>query len=140
MVQEQSKDQPALSEKREATSNQGSQNEETSKVVAKQNKFDQYDILQAKEQFLMTRKKKINRIVGTPDYIAPEIIKGESTSNPSIDWWSLGVILYQLVCGIPPFNDDTVEKIFQNILANKIDWPTIGYAEDEMTPECHDLI
>lgn len=53
-----------------------------------------------------TNKK---RIVGTPDYIAPEIIKGESTNNPSLDWWSVGVIMYEFLVGIPPFNDESVD-------------------------------
>lgn len=60
------------------------------------------------------------RIVGTPDYIPPEVILGISKSNTTIDWWSLGVILYELIVGIPPFNDTTVNQIFQNILDLKI--------------------
>ena len=62
----------------------------------------------------------------TPDYIAPEIIKGISTSNNTLDFWSLGVILYEFLVGIPPFNDDTVDKIFSNIVESKIEWPEIG--------------
>lgn len=34
------------------------------------------------------------KLIGTPDYIAPEIIEGISLTNPSIDWWSFGVIAY----------------------------------------------
>jgi len=79
-------------------------------------------------------------IVGTPDYIAPEIIKGESVSNHSIDYWSLGVIMYELLVGVPPFNDDSIEKIFDNILNMRMEWPNIGYEEDCITPEAHDLI
>lgn len=48
--------------------------------------------------------------------MAPEIIKGESCSKKSVDFWSMGVILYEFLVGIPPFNDDSVEKIYQNIL------------------------
>ena len=48
----------------------------------------------------------------------------------SLDWWSVGVILYELLVGLPPFNDDSVEKIFQNIVNLKIEWPSIGYDED----------
>ncbi len=55
------------------------------------------------------------RIVGTPDYIAPEIIKGESVSNYTLDWWSMGVIFYELLVGIPPFNDETKEQVYDNI-------------------------
>ena len=67
-----------------------------------------------------------NRIVGTPDYIAPEVILGKSISNPTLDWWSYGVLVYEFIVGIPPFNDQTPELIFQNILNRNITWPTIG--------------
>ncbi len=52
---------------------------------------------------------QIARIVGTPDYIAPEIIRGQSINNKTLDYWSLGVIMYELLAGIPPFNDETVD-------------------------------
>ncbi|KAL4451046.1 hypothetical protein ABPG74_021368 [Tetrahymena malaccensis] len=83
---------------------------------------------------------KKNRVVGTPDYIPPEVINGESTNNQSIDWWSLGIMIYEFIAGIPPFNDDSVEKIFSNIKKGHIEWPDVGYGEDEMTPEAQDLI
>ncbi|KRX01089.1 Protein kinase-like domain [Pseudocohnilembus persalinus] len=93
-----------------------------------------------KNSLKTNKKNNNNRIIGTPDYIPPEVISGISTNNKSIDWWSLGVMIYELVCGIPPFNADTVEKIFENITNLKIDYPEIGYDEDEMSPECQDLI
>lgn len=46
--------------------------------------------------------------MGTPDYIAPEIILGISSSNKGSDYWSLGVIMYEFLVGIPPFNDESV--------------------------------
>ena len=54
-------------------------------------------------------KRNKNRIVGTPDYIPPEVILGRSTSNKTIDWWSVGVLLYEMLVGIPPFNDSSVQ-------------------------------
>ncbi|KAJ2358577.1 rim15, signal transduction response regulator [Coemansia sp. RSA 2618] len=59
--------------------------------------------------------------LGTPDYIAPESILGLE-SGESVDWWALGVICYELLFGIPPFHDTTPERVFQNILAGKIDF------------------
>ncbi|CAD8132504.1 unnamed protein product [Paramecium pentaurelia] len=76
------------------------------------------------------------RIVGTPDYIAPEIIKGISSSNKTLDYWSLGVILFEFLVGIPPFNDESVDKIFSNILEGKIDWPDIGDDPESQISEC----
>ncbi|CAD8145564.1 unnamed protein product [Paramecium octaurelia] len=83
---------------------------------------------------------KTKKIVGTPDYIAPEIILGTSVSNFSSDYWSLGIIMYELLCGIAPFNEDTVEKIFDNILNMRIEWPQIGDGEDCISEQAYDLI
>ena len=54
--------------------------------------------------------------MGTPDYIAPEVIKGISVENQTLDYWSMGVIMYELLCGCPPFNATSVEEIFNNII------------------------
>lgn len=62
------------------------------------------------------------RFVGTPDYLAPETINGLGQDEMS-DWWSLGCILFEFVFGYPPFHADTPEKVFENILARRIDWP-----------------
>ena len=75
--------------------------------------------------------KSPNRIVGTPDYIAPEIIEGHNYNNPGSDWWSLGALLFEFLTGIPPFNDETVEKIFDNILKLSIPWDQIEIGKQE---------
>ncbi len=88
------------------------------------------------------------RIVGTPDYIAPEILNGVmgSLNNPSIDWWSLGVILFEFLIGVPPFSDETVDKIFDNILHMRIPWNEIAVegdeneGEDKISKEVMDLM
>lgn len=59
---------------------------------------------------------------GTPDYLSPEIILGQPHGSP-VDYWGLGVILYEMLVGFPPFNDDTVDAIFSNILERQILWP-----------------
>mmetsp|Transcript_26063 Transcript_26063/g.22949 ORF Transcript_26063/g.22949 Transcript_26063/m.22949 type:complete len:106 (+) Transcript_26063:1176-1493(+) len=71
--------------------------------------------------------------------MAPEIVNGEGCSEKTVDWWSMGVILYEFICGIPPFNDETVDKIFENINARVIEWPPIG-EEDGISVEAADLI
>ena len=82
------------------------------------------------------------RIVGTPDYIAPEILNGKGLSSRAIDYWSIGVILFELLVGIPPFNDPSVKQIFKNIQENQVPWGeiSIGYGEDQVTPEAKDII
>ncbi len=82
------------------------------------------------------------RIVGTPDYIAPEVINGISSNNKTLDWWSMGVIMYEFLVGLPPFNADSVELIFDNIRNLRMEWPEIGDPEDgdKISPEAADLI
>ncbi|KAJ2824867.1 rim15, signal transduction response regulator, partial [Coemansia sp. 'formosensis'] len=59
--------------------------------------------------------------LGTPDYIAPESILGLE-SGKSVDWWALGIICYEFLFGIPPFHDETPEKVFSNILSADLDF------------------
>ncbi|PKU87082.1 probable serine/threonine protein kinase IRE4 isoform X3 [Dendrobium catenatum] len=74
--------------------------------------------------------------VGTPDYLAPEILLGTGHGYAA-DWWSVGVILFELITGIPPFTASLPEMIFDNILNRKIPWPHIP---DDMSPEAKDII
>ena len=77
------------------------------------------------------------RFVGTPDYLAPETINGLGQDEMS-DWWSLGCILFEFLYGYPPFHADTPDKVFENILARKIDWP--DPEECAVSPEAIDLM
>lgn len=77
------------------------------------------------------------RFVGTPDYLAPETIRGDPQDETS-DWWSVGCILYEYLYGIPPFHASEPDQVFENILARRIHWPPEG--EDEVSPEAKDLI
>ena len=57
----------------------------------------------------------LNSLVGTPIYTAPEILKGE-IYDEKCDCWSIGVIIYILLCGVPPFEGDNKAVIYQNIV------------------------
>ena len=46
-----------------------------------------------------------------------------SPATEAMDWFSLGVIAYQMVVGVTPFADQTVQAVFDNILSGTIDWP-----------------
>ncbi|EPX70853.1 AGC protein kinase Cek1 [Schizosaccharomyces octosporus yFS286] len=75
-----------------------------------------------KIQPFLENRDSFKRFIGTPDYIAPEVILG----NPGIkasDWWSVGCVLFEFLFGYPPFNAETPTEIFKNILARKIAWP-----------------
>ncbi|XP_073137729.1 probable serine/threonine protein kinase IREH1 [Henckelia pumila] len=90
--------------------------------------------LSASEHQQERRKKR--SAVGTPDYLAPEILLGTGHGFTA-DWWSVGVILFELIVGIPPFNAEHPQKIFDNILNRKIPWPGVP---DEMSFDAYDLI
>lgn len=83
-------------------------------------------------------KKKFN-CIGTPDYIAPEVLKGEEHTF-RLDWWSLGVIVYEFLTGGLPFNDQTPELIFKNIMARKISYPPIGTEDGMISAEAKSFI
>ncbi|CAD8068612.1 unnamed protein product [Paramecium sonneborni] len=98
-------------------------------------------IKKAESIFIESKNSGNKKIIGTPDYIAPEIIQGVSVTNYSADYWSLGVIMYEMLCGIAPFNDDTVEKIFENILNLRIEWPKLGDDGEEcISYDSYDLL
>ncbi|XP_063395071.1 serine/threonine-protein kinase greatwall isoform X2 [Cydia fagiglandana] len=62
------------------------------------------------------------RILGTPDYLAPELLLKQG-HGPQVDWWALGVCLYEFMTGVPPFNDETPQAVFTNILSRNLEWP-----------------
>ncbi|OAY71222.1 putative serine/threonine protein kinase IRE4 [Ananas comosus] len=82
------------------------------------------------------QKRNRRSAVGTPDYLAPEILLG-TAHGYAADWWSVGIILFELITGIPPFTARLPEIIFDNILNRKIPWPAVP---DDMSYEAKDLI
>lgn len=59
---------------------------------------------------------------GTPDYIAPEILQ-ELEYGPSVDWWALGVLTYEMLAGQPPFEADNEDELFESILHDDVLYP-----------------
>jgi protein-serine/threonine kinase len=86
------------------------------------------------------RKKRIqqfNSFVGTAEYIAPEVITGFGY-NASVDWWTFGILLYEMLYGKTPFVGDNMNDTFKNILHQKLNFPT--NQGRNISRDCQDLI
>ena len=80
--------------------------------------------------------EKMHTIVGTPYYVAPEVLRGNY--DFSCDVWSLGVILYIMLCGYPPFEGDNNKEIFKRVLQQKLEFDPEDWTE--ISNEAKDLL
>lgn len=69
-----------------------------------------------------SRQFSDKQVFGTPEYIAPEVILRQGYGKP-VDWWSMGIILYEFLIGCVPFFGDTPEELFAHSIQGDFEWP-----------------
>jgi calcium/calmodulin-dependent protein kinase I len=74
---------------------------------------------------------------GTPGYVAPEILEGKGY-DVAVDYWSIGVIIYVMLCGFPPFYEDSNEKLFEMIKTGTFEFPSPQW--DQISDYAKDLV
>lgn len=91
------------------------------------------------------RKEYGYSIVGSPEYMSPEITEGRNQGGSyygqEVDWWSLGCVFYEMIFGDPPFTGDTIEELFSQIDLWSKKLPQIFEENKEhLSPECYSLL
>ncbi len=72
---------------------------------------------------------------GTPEYLAPELLLGQGY-NKTVDWWTLGVLLYEMLTGLPPYYDENTNDMYEKILTEPLHFP----GPDIVPPAAKDLL
>jgi len=89
---------------------------------------------------IRTRAGVAFSIVGSPDYMSPEVLRKEGYGE-EVDWWSLGIIFFEMLLGLPPFSGNSPEEVFQNISNwRKIIPSMLLQYQSALSSECYSLL
>lgn len=80
---------------------------------------------------------RTNSFVGTEEYIAPEVIKGDGHTS-AVDWWTLGILIYEMLYGTTPFKGKNRNATFANILRDEVPFP--DHSNVQLSNLCKSLI
>ena len=93
--------------------------------------------LATKLEYDLERKRTV---CGTPNYIAPEILDGKNGHSYEVDIWSLGVIIYTLIIGKPPFETNNVKETYKRIKMNNYCFPERALISDHAKSLIQDIL
>nr|AML79208.1 putative LOV domain-containing protein [Synsepalum dulcificum] len=91
-------------------------------LIPEKNEKKKHQKSQQAPIFIAEPMRASNSFVGTEEYIAPEIITGAGHTS-AVDWWALGILLYEMLYGYTPFRGKTRQKTFANILHKDLKFP-----------------